>query len=725
VTLEIQVGSPDIALHEGYTVVASARDGQFRAGSSHGLYFLDTRLINAWRISGNGRPWNLLSGGAIAPSVARIYLTNPDMPGPHGKIPQDALGLVVSRHLEGGMHEDIEITNYSEERVCFKLTIQIAGDFADIFEVKSNKITSRGKITTEWDSSRQRLTTRYRNKDFSRAFRVTPTDPTPPARLTDGSLCFDVTLEPDKPWHCCLLYDFADGDDWRDAPRSCIDGFESFEARHALEAWQASTVRIDENACNFTRTFAQAVTDMTALRLPIEGTDDIRFVPAAGLPWFVALFGRDSLISSLQTTIVHPEFAVGALRVLAAYQAKERDDYRDAEPGKILHELRRGELAHFKLIPHTPYYGTADATPLYLVTLHSAWMTHGETSLLKEHIETAERCLSWIDEYGDRDGDGFQEYQTRSRDGYENQGWKDSGEAVVCGDGSLAKGPKALCELQGYVYDAWLRMAQVYDTLGNSGRACELRAKAARLFDRFNDEFWNEREGTYFFGLDGDKNKIDSVVSNAGHCLWSGIAPPERARRVADRLMQDDMWSGWGIRTLSSEHPAFNPNRYQVGSVWPHDNGLIAQGMKRYGFHDEALRIAHAITCASDYFEMNQIPELFAGTSRARGEFPVRYRGANVPQGWAAGSIFSLLQAMIGFQPDAPNGMLYLDPKFADWMPELIVRNLKVGKDAFDIHFTRKGSETHYEVLAGPATHVARRPMTEWAALLRKPQTST
>jgi glycogen debranching enzyme len=719
VTLEIQVGSPDITLHDGYTVLASARDGQFRSGSSHGLYFLDTRLISSWEVSAHGQPWTLLSGGAVAPSVGRIHLVNRDMPGEDGDIGHNTLGLVISRHLEGGMHEDIGITNYSTSPVRFDLSIALAGDFADIFEVKSNKIAPRGTITTQWDPGRQCLTTHYRNRDFSRAFRVTAKEAPQPMRLVNCSLCFSVALDPGASWHSCLLYDFADGEDWNNAPQSCVDEYESSKAQRVLDIWQKNVVRVDENASGFTRSFAQAISDMSALRLPIEGTDDIRFVPAAGLPWFIALFGRDSLVISLQTAIVHPEFAVGLLRVLARWQATKRDDYRDAEPGKIHHELRLGELAHFRLIPHTPYYGTADATPLYLVTLHSAWMTQGDRALLHEHLETAERCLAWIDKYGDRDGDGFQEYQTRSTAGYENQSWKDSGDAVVHGDGRPAKGPKALCEMQGYVYDAWLRMARVYDALGRADRAGALRAKAGRLFDRFNDAFWNESEGIYYFGLDGDKKPITSVVSNSGHCLWSGIAPPDRARRVADRLMQPDMWSGWGIRTLSAKHPAFNPYRYQIGSVWPHDNGFIAQGMKRYGFHEEALRIAHAITSASDFFEMHQMPELFAGTSREPGSFPVRYRGANVPQGWAAGSIFSLLQAMLGFQPDAPNGILYLDPTLGDWMPTLTVRNLQVGAYTFDIRFTRDDKSTRYEVLAGAVDRVRRRPMMEWAKLLR------
>jgi Amylo-alpha-1,6-glucosidase len=263
----------------------------------------------------------------------------------------------------------------------------------------------------------------------------------------------------------------------------------------------------------FYRCFTQGVADMAALRLPIRGTDHMVFVPAAGLPWFVALFGRDSLIVSLQTMLVYPDFARGALDVLGAYQAQERDDHRDAEPGKILHELRYGELAHFRLIPHTPYYGTSDATPLYLVALHFAWRATGDRSLIEKHLRTAEGCLAWIDAHGDRDGDGFQEYQTHSSAGYENTGWKDSGDAVMYKDGTLVKGPKALCELQGYVYDAWLRMAQIYDEIGGHERAKHLREKAAALFQKFNELFWNEELGFYAYTLDGDKKPVFSIAS--------------------------------------------------------------------------------------------------------------------------------------------------------------------------------------------------------------------
>jgi len=632
----------------------------------------------------DGVPWTLLNGGALAASAARLYFTNPSLWTAAGAVAERTLGLVFGRHLDGGMREDIEVTNYGPRPVCFNLEFVIESDFADLFEVKEKKIARRGKIDTEWSPASHEMTTIYRNEDFLRSLKVTASGEHAAMTYANGRLSFNVALDPGASWQGSLAYAFADGPSWSLPPKQRVLDYLSSDAVRAQKIWKDSVLSIEAENDVFATAFDQAVDDMSALRLPIVGTDHTQFVPAAGLPWFVALFGRDSLIISLQNSIVHPEFARGALLVLARWQATERDDYRDAEPGKIHHELRRGELAHFKLIPHTPYYGTADATPLYLITFHSAWMSTGDRDLLTRHLDTAERCLDWIDRYGDRDGDGFQEYQTRSSAGYENQGWKDSGDAVMNVDGSLVKGPKALCELQGYVYDAWLRMAEIYDALGRDDDAAKLRHKADTLFKNFNESFWNEEQGFYFYALDGEKKPVLSVVSNPGQCLWSGIVPPDRARKVADRLMRPDMWSGWGIRTLSADHKSFNPFNYQTGAVWPHDNGFIAQGMKRYGFHDETCRIAEAITIAAGYFAMDQMPELYAGTTRDDSNFPVQYLGANVPQGWAAGSIFSLLRAMLGFQPDAPNNMLYIDPALPVWMPTLTVHNLRCLVPEFD-----------------------------------------
>jgi glycogen debranching enzyme len=715
---KVQVGPHQIAIHHGQTVLVSEPDGQINWPSEKGLYFFDTRVISSWTIYANGEPWELLNGGAITYYASRTYLTNRRVPTFGGIIPPRTLGLVVSRLIGDGVHEDIEVTNNGMQRVHFQLEISLRCDFADIFEVKAGNIVRRGRIATTWSQSKQRLRTSYRNGDFVRAMTIAPGHGQAQATYSNGRLSFEISLDPAEAWHCCLLYTLEDGERLFRPPHQCADQHQKTHHAERLSDWLRSVLKIRCSNEEFYRLYRQALEDMAALRLPIIGTDHKVFLPAAGLPWFVAPFGRDSLIVSLQNTLIYPDFARGSLDIMGSLQAKTKDDYRDAEPGKIPHEIRYGELAHFKLIPHTPYYGTADATPLYLITLHAAWRATGDTELLERHLETAEECLSWIDNYGDRDGDGFQEYQTRSPVGYENMGWKDSGDSVVYPDGSLVKGPKALCELQGYVYDAWLRMSDIFEELGKPRRAEELRAKAATLFKRFNEAFWDEELGFYVLALDGEKKKVLTVASNAGHCLWSGIVPSERAEKVVKRLMAPDMWSGWGIRTLSALHPAFNPYNYQTGSVWPHDNAIIALGFKRYGFGAEAARIARDISDAGGHFLLNQLPELYTTIDRDEKSFPVQYLGANVPQAWAAGSVFALLQAILGVVPDAPRGKLYLDPLLPKWLPDLTVFDLHVGRDRFDIRFWCDGEETQYDVLKGDPKAVER---CSFGAQLKRP----
>jgi glycogen debranching enzyme len=707
--IEITVGPSQLAIHQGYTLLVSEMDGQIPWPSDKGLYFFDTRVISSWKLYANGEPWELLNSGNIVHYASRIFLTNRVIFTQDGNIPRGTLSLVLSRSISGGIHEDLDLVNYGMKPVRFNLEIAIRSDFADLFEVKSGHIVRRGRIATEWSNDESRLRTIYRNRDFCRELSVLARRNGSSPVYANGRISFEVELAAGASWHACLLYELGDGRVRIEAPEFCIAESKRSRAGQRLERWRQAVVDIRTSNEEFYRLFRQAVDDTAALRLPIESTDGLQFVPAAGVPWFVALFGRDSLTASFQNALVYPEFACATLDLLGSLQATERDDYRDAEPGKIMHEMRLGELAHFKLVPHTPYYGTADATMLYLIVLHVAWRCTGDVGLLERHLATADKCLEWIERYGDRDGDGFQEYATRSPVGYENQSWKDAGDAVVYPDGSLVKGPKALCELQGYAYDSFIRMAEVYDALGKGDRAQALRAKARLLFRRFNDAFWDEASGFYAYALDGDKNKVLTVASNPGHCLWSGIVPAERAPSVVRRLMQPDMWSGWGIRTLSAAHPAYNPYSYQNGSVWPHDNAFIAMGFRRYGFAEEAARIARDVSRAASFFMLHQVPELYAGVQLEPTNFPVQYLGANVPQAWAAGSAFAFLQAILGFQPDAPHERLYLDPALPPWLPDLTVMNLRIAKQSFDLRFWRDGETTRWEVLKGEPDTIAQR----------------
>jgi glycogen debranching enzyme len=715
---KVQVGPPQIAIHQAMTVLVTEPDGQIAWPSDKGLYFFDTRLISAWSMYANGEPWDLLSGGAMTHDTARIFLTNRSFLTEDGPVPRQTLGFVLARYLDGGLHEDLDIANYAQRPVRFNLEISIRSDFADVFDVKAKRTIRRGRIHTEWHEQQQALRTEYQNRDFLRGVTVSVGGDAV-AAYANGRLSFDVQLAPGGTWHSCLLYELTDGKRHYPAPHDCVHGAEEATQAEARRDWQQTVLKLRTTNEEFYRFYHQAIDDMAALRLPIDGTDQMVFVPAAGLPWFMAPFGRDSLIVSLQNILVYPEFARGSLDVLGRWQATERDDFRDAEPGKIMHELRYGELAHFKLIPHTPYYGTADATPLYLITLHAAWRATGDQALLERYLPNVEAALLWIDQYGDRDGDLLQEYATRSPVGYENMAWKDAGDSMRYADGTPVRGPKALCELQGYVYDAWLRTAEVFDALGQVDRAAGLRAKAARLFEIFNEKFWDEDTGFYAFMLDGQKRKVLSVASNPGHLLWSGIVPADRAARVVARLMAPDMNSGWGIRTLSADHPAYNPYSYQNGSVWPHDNSVIALGFKRYGFVEEAAHIARDISEAASHFLLYQLPELYAGIARNGANFPVQYLGANVPQAWAAGSCFALLQAILGIQPDAPNDRLYVDPWLPKWLPDITLVDLRLGRRHFDIRFFRAGEETRFEVLRGDDQIVQRRSAVLAGQMLR------
>jgi glycogen debranching enzyme len=697
VSAELSVGPPVLTINQGSTFMVTDHKGEIASESEQGVFAGDTRFVSFYQTSANGEPWTLITSSGTTYYSARIHMTNPLIRTESGDIPAGTLALSLIRAISDGLHDDLDITNYNQVPVRFNLEIAIRSDFADLFEVKSHQFTRRGHIVTHWDPAQSAMTTTYTNSDFYRAltFRLRRSDSSP--TYANGRISFELELKPGATWHTCADYILAQGTHVRAPNEGCLYTLGSTEFDSLQREWLQSATTLTTANEDFYRLYRQSVEDMGALRIHDQDFEDGVWLPAAGVPWFVTVFGRDSLIVSLQNMLVYPRFAFGALKKLAQYQATEMDDYRDAEPGKMPHELRYGELAHFHKIPHTPYYGTADATILYLITLHEAWKWLGDPMILSEYRDVAERCLSWIDSYGDLDGDGFQEYKTRSSLGYENVGWKDAGDAVVYPDGSQVHQPKALCELQGYVFDAWHRMAEVYDALSESDRAAELRAKAGRLQAQFEERFWCEEEGIYAFTLDPEKKAVASVASNMGHLLWSGIVRPDRAARVVQRLMQPDMWSGWGIRTLSSQNPAYNPFEYQRGSVWPHDNGIIALGMKRYGFADEAARVARDISEAASYFVSYRLPELYSGVERIPGSFPVQYRGANVPQAWAAGSVFHFIQTILGLQADAPNGRLYVDPHLPRWLPDLSLKRMGIGTTRLDLRFWREGDVTCWE----------------------------
>lgn len=676
--------------------MVSEQDGQITTDGELGVFANDTRFVSYYATFANGQSWERLNSSATAYYAVRIYLTNPELVTEDGPIPQGTLEFLINRVALGeGIHEDLDITNYGLEPIRFNLEISLRSDFADIFEVKSHQLVRRGHIVSRWDNEQKELRTFYTNGDFQRCFTYHLNNYTSPPEYGNGRINFEVKLAPGESWHSCCYYILAETARDRILKSGCYKI--SDELDKLQKKWHAQATKLTTANEDIYRLYLQSIEDMGALRLYDQDLGPDTWIPAAGVPWFVAVFGRDSLIVSLQNMLVHAGFAHGALKKLASLQANEIDDWRDAQPGKMPHELRLGELAHFHKVPHTPYYGTADTTPLYLIALHETWKWMGDEALLHQYRDVALRCLEWIDKYGDLDGDGFQEYKSHSSQGAENQSWKDSGDAVVYPDGSQVQPPKALCELQGYVFDAWMRMAEVFTALGESDRATELRTKAAQLRRRFEEHFWCEDIGFYAYTLDSEKQPVKTIVSNPGHCLWSGIASPEHAARVVKRLMEPDMWAGWGIRTLSAENPAYNPHSYQLGAIWPHDNGIIALGCKRYGFTDEASRIVRGISEAASYFSNYRLPEVYAGIAQESGNFPVQYSQANVPQAWAAGSVFQLLQAILGIQADAPNKSLYVDPHLPKWLPDITLRQISIGNASVDLKFWREGEETRWD----------------------------
>ncbi len=714
-TIEIKVGPPVITISQGRTFMVTDRRGYIDTNSDQGVYALDTRFISFYQFYINRIPWHVINSSQLMFYAARFHLTNPLIHTERGVLGPHTVGLIVNRTVNEGIHEELEIVNYSGQKALFVLELAIRSDFADLFEVKGKKIVQRGKQNTQWDEREKQLRTVYDNKDFHRALTYQITKTSSAVGYANGRLFFEIELDQNEHWQACADIMLEHGQHIKKPdPRSCSFDQKSSQATTSSQAqlhndfaerqahWQASCTNITTSNNELHRMYRQAIEDVGSLRIYDMDVSDEAWVPAAGVPWFVTLFGRDSLTASYQNMAVAAGFARGTLRRLAEHQAQARDDWRDAQPGKILHEMRAGQLTHFHKIPFNPYYGTADATILYLIVLSEAYRWTGDIHLLKEYREVAEKCLHWIDHYGDLDGDGFQEYKTFSSPGYENMGWKDSGVAVVYADGSQVKQPKGLCELQGYVYDAKMRMAEVFSALGDESRAQALLQQAETLKRNFNATFWMEDEGCFAFGLDPDKKQITSIASNAGQCLWSGIADQDKAERTSKRLLQDDMWSGWGIRTLSSKNPAYNTYDYQLGAVWPQDNGIIAHGFKRYGLNDEANQVIRAIFDAIVRFDSYRPPEVFAGVHRTGVvDFPVLYPGgANIPQAWATGSIFHMLRAILGLRADAPHKRLYVNPSLPDWLPDIEVQHLQVGPCFLDLRFWREGNRSCWEVRA-------------------------
>ncbi len=615
-----------ISILDGSTFLVSDRKGDIEASpdAPHGFFYRDTRFLSKWTLRVNGTPLDALSTDDLTYFSAQFFLAPPS-----GSVHKNSTVSVIRKRAIGdGFHEDLTVINHD---------VDVLG---------------------------------YRRDDFVRETRIRSSKV---AEVDEQGFTFRLRLKPHSEWNACIFV------------QPVTDHAIAIKYRHdeeeakpnigmSLDEFVAAAPQLETDWDPLEHIYERSLIDLAALRFTSELFPESS-LPAAGLPWFMTVFGRDSLITSFQALPFIPELAATTLRVLAARQATEVDDFRDAEPGKILHEIRFGELTHFDERPHSPYFGTADATPLFLVLLDEYERWTGDNELVQRLEPAARAALAWIDDYGDPDGDGFVEYERRNKEtGLENQCWKDSWDSIRFSDGSIAAGPIATCEIQGYVYDAKTRCARLArEVWGDADLADRLEREAEQLRQRFNADFWIAERGFYALALDGNKRRVDSLTSNIGHLLWSGIVDEDRADQVVEHLMDDKLFSGWGVRTMAEGEGGYNPIRYHNGTVWPHDNSLIALGLVRYGYREEAARIAQAVLEAATYFRY-RLPEVFAGYRRGRTSFPVEYPTASSPQAWATGTPLAFLRVLLGLEPDEDE--LTIDPQLPDRIGRIELRDI-------------------------------------------------
>ncbi|GAC1409952.1 MAG: glycogen debranching N-terminal domain-containing protein [Actinomycetota bacterium] len=685
-----------LATKEGDMFLYATQEGNLGGGGT-GLYFRDTRFLSHYEMQIGGQPAVLLSSSAERASMSYIDCTNPEVwITPDLCVEQQTLNIRRTRVISNRLYERIRVKNYNAFPVQIEVKLELGADFSDLFEVRG-LIRERAGTFFRPRLDGSVLTFAYLGEDS--VYRLTRVElgavPTR-SEINDGIVTVWFTLDLGAHYTRVIhvVVEPIIGEE-----RRPMVSFETalHELRRSYEDWERACTVIDTDNELFNRLLQRGLRDLRAL---ITDTSDGRYI-AAGIPWYVAPFGRDSLLTSHQILMVNPEPARDTLRMLARWQGQEVDPWRDEEPGKILHEIRRGELASAMRIPHTPYYGSVDSTPLFLMLLATYFKWTDDRAFVVEMLPHADRALKWIDEYGDFDGDGFVEYEKRSPLGLDNQGWKDSKDSIAHADGSLAKPPIALAEVQAYVYCAKRRMAEVYEYMGDTQRADLLLQQAATLKRKFNEQFWLPEEGYFAMALDGDKNPVRTISTNPAHGLYCEIIDREHASDVAERLLEPDMFSGWGVRTMSKSGGAYNPMSYHNGSVWPHDNAFIAAGLKRYGFHRRTNRLATSLFDAAIFSQTMRLPELFCGFTRRSPNRPVSYPVACSPQAWAAGAPFLMLQAMLGLSARAHENLLTINsPVLPAWLNVVELKNLRIGSSTISLTFKREGDMTSFSLVS-------------------------
>jgi glycogen debranching enzyme len=647
-----------IRILDGNTFVVCDERGDIEASPTEptGLFSFDMRYLSHWVLTIDGQALNPLSIDDLQYFESRFFL----VPGT-GTVYIDAkLSVVRQRAVGNGFHEELTILNHENEPVDLEVRIDAASDFADLFEVK-DALKKLGTYETRVEDGHLHL--RYQRDAFVRQTRISASAP---AALDDHGLTFRIRLEPHGSWTTDLdvvvTAMAGDGDGEMYARPKYERGRKQARPNmeRSLERWLADAPRLECDWDPLRSTYRRSLIDLAALRFspPIAGG---RSLPAAGLPWFMTMFGRDSIFTSLQSLPFAPELAATTLRVLGDWQGSRHDDFRDEDPGRILHEMRYGEMAAFEERPHSPYYGSVDATPLYVILLDEYERWTGDRKLVRELEYEARAALAWIEGDADLMGNGYISYKRRNeQSGLENQAWKDSWNSISYSDGRLPDFPRATCELQGYAYDARMRGARLARVVWkDEAFAVELEAKAADLKQRFERDYWLPDRGYYALALDADGSPVDALASNIGHLLWSGIVDAPRAAAIVEQLMGPRLYSGWGVRTLAEGEGRYNPIGYHLGTVWPFDNSIIAWGLRRYGYKEEAARIASDILDAAEIFE-GRLPEAFGGYERSLTKFPVQYPTACSPQAWSTGAPLLLLRTMLGLEPIGDH--LVVDP---------------------------------------------------------------
>jgi glycogen debranching enzyme len=656
--------SSNVSILDGSTFLVSSPNGDISAGpnQAQGLFFKDMRHLSKWQLTMKGIPLDVLSTDSLEYYYSQHFCVPPT--GTIYKNP--TLSIVRRRFIGDGFVEDLTALNHGTEPEEVELRLDADSDFVDLFEVK-DALKKKGQLYREVRN--RQLVLGYRRDSFVRETVISATER--PTDMDSKGVVFRFTIQPKSTWNIKLYVTPVTGQTAYPPKFTTTAGTAT---RRNLKDWidKAPTVTAQSQVV---RLYMRSLVDLAALRFRPDSLPE-RSLPAAGLPWFMAMFGRDSLMTSYQMLPFSSELASTALQALAESQGEKEVQLTEEEPGRILHELRFGELTYFHERPQAPYYGASDTTPLFLIVLDEYERWTGDKHLVKTLEKNARAALDWIDNYGDRDGDGYIEYERKTTLGLDNQCWKDSWNSILFHDGTLAPTPRATCEIQGYAYDAKVRCARLAREIWkDEALAAKLEKQAAELKRRFNEDFWIPDRQFFALALDGHKRKVDSLCSNIGHLLWSGIVDEDKAVFLKDHLMSPKMFSGWGIRTMAEGEAGYNPIEYHNGTVWPHDCSIIAAGLARYGFRKEAADIIAGIFEASISFNY-RLPEVFAGYARKQTRYPVEYTTACSPQAWAAGSPMLALRTLLGLEPKGDVLTSATDPILPSWFGVLSIEGM-------------------------------------------------